>query len=489
MLQPRQAQPTAKPRHKLHPHHPLRVPRHPLPAGAYRPRPTPAARDDKFDAAQITTMMPWLAPARVLSRRLPRLGRRLELTNLRNQLALQKHFTPNIGAGDHTVVPISQTLHNTLKPVVPLDVYISCTTFNSHGAITAVLKRFAKMKFLRDNNLHPRDLRNIDTSSIDVSPTIMIRDNNAILINLLHIKAIVKADQVMVFDTSTDIGATRLGLFMYDLEMKLKTPYGNLPYEFRAVETILINIMTYMEDELRTQVRDCTQILHQLEDQVDRTNLQELLVKLKKLASFYQKATLITNVLDDVLENDDDLAGMYLSRPPPENKDYDDLEMILETYLNQCDEIVQHAGSLLSDIKATEEIANIILDANRNQLMLFELKVTLYTLGFTVATLVPAFYGMNLKNYIEDTNWGFGAVVVLLAIQGIVITVYNFRKLRAVQRLTMMQLRPAQNLVMSPHTTRGRWYRLLFGRLATLAQPSKREGDALWRMINDDKRM
>lgn len=404
-----------------------------------------------------------------------------------SRTALQQ-FTSNLHHSDQLPVPISLLLHNTLKPVVPLDVYISCTTFDSHGAITAVSKRFPKMKFLRDNNLHPRDVRKIDTSSIDISPSIMIRANNAIIVNLLHIKAIIKRDQVMVFDTSTDIGATRLGLFMYDLEMKLKTPYGP-PYEFRAIETILINIMTYMEDDLRAQTGDNNRILHQLEDQVDRKNLQELLIKLKKLARFHQKAQLIANVLDEVLDNDEDLAGMYLSQPPPADHDYDDLEMILETYSNQCDELVQHLGLSLSDIKATEEVANIILDANRNQLMLFELKVTLYTLGFTVATLVPAFYGMNLKNYIEESEWGFGAVVVVLALQGLLITYYNFHKLRQVQRLTMMQSRPADSLVVSPQTRPSWWRRLLFGdHCREYNPPTKRDADAIWRMINDDKR-
>ena len=59
-------------------------------------------------------------------------------------------------------------------------------------------------------------------------------------------------------------------------------------------------------------------------------------------------------------------------------------------------------------------------------------------MGFTVATLVPAFYGMNLKNYIEETNWGFGLVLVVSLLQGLAITWLNFRKLHKVQKLTMM---------------------------------------------------
>ena len=240
----------------------------------------------------------------------------------------------------------------------------------------------------------------------------------------------------MVFDTSNSEVATKLGIFMYDLELKLQSPISNICYEFRALESILVSIMSYLEAEIKLHRRQCGIILAELEDEVDRQKLQELLINLKKLSSFHQRAILIRDVLEELLENDEDLAGMYLTDPKefkPEEENYDEIELILESYYRQCDEFVQQAGSLLNDIKATEEIVNIILDANRNSLMLFELKITVYTLGFTVATLLPAFYGMNLKNYIEESNWGFGMVVVFSIVQGLAITWLNFKKLHKVQ--------------------------------------------------------
>ncbi|EMG45305.1 Inner membrane magnesium transporter MRS2, mitochondrial [Candida maltosa Xu316] len=308
-------------------------------------------------------------------------------------------------------IPSDSMIFNKLKPITPSDLYVSCTVFDRLGNITAVSRKYPKMQFLKDNHLFPRDLRKIDTSSIEVVPVIMIRPSTAILVNLLHIKAIIKKDSVMVFDTSNSEIATKLGIFMYDLELKLKSPSNNICYEFRALESILVSIMSYLEAEIKVHRRQCGLILAELEDEVDRQKLQELLVNSKKLSSFHQRAILIRDVLEELLDNDEDLAGMYLTDPKnvsdPEEGNYEEIESILESYYRQCDEFVQQAGSLLNDIKATEEIVNIILDANRNSLMLFELKVTVYTLGFTVATLLPAFYGMNLKNYIEESNWGF----------------------------------------------------------------------------------
>lgn len=389
-------------------------------------------------------------------------------------------------------------VYGLLKPITPSDTFVSCTTFDEAGNVTAVSKKYPKATFLKENNLFPRDLRKVDSSSIDVVPSIMVRRGTAIVVNLLHIKAIIQRDNVKVFDTSDPSAATKLGLFMYDLEMKLKSP-SSLPYEFKVLECILISILSYLEAELHAHVSNCGMILSELEDQISRESLQQLLIKLKKLTSFYQRATLIRDVLEELLDDDEDLNDMYLTTVKPYNPssevtDYSDIEMILESYYKHCDEVVQQAGSLISDIKATEEIVNIILDANRNSLMLFELKVTIYTLGFAVATLIPAFYGMNLKNYIEESPYGFGAVIIFSILQGVLITLWNFKKLHRVQNLTMM----SNSNLPSPGRTifhpfvfdlfkRRWWTKLLYGGQRQYHRPTSKERDVIWRMINDDK--
>src|SRR5216110_1903263 len=56
---------------------------------------------------------------------------------------------------------------------------------------------------------------------------------------------------------------------------------------------------------------------------------------------------------------------------------HDEVELLLEAYAKQVDGIVQEADQLASNMRNTEEIVNIILDANRNSLMLLDLKVFL----------------------------------------------------------------------------------------------------------------
>ncbi|KAL3229709.1 Magnesium transporter MRS2, mitochondrial [Nakaseomyces bracarensis] len=386
-----------------------------------------------------------------------------------------------------------------LKPITPNESYISCTVFDSKGKIAAVSKRFQKWQFLREHSLFPRDLRKIDTSSVDIIPTIQVKPNSCILLNMLHIKALIEKDRVYVFDTVDPSSAVKLGVLMYDLESKLSSKAGSQSqlYEHRALESILINIMSSLEAEFKLHFSICGDILSDLENEVNRDKLRELLIKSKNLTLFYQKSLLIREVLDELLESDDDLASLYLTVPKTEDDDFADLEMMIETYYTQCDEYVQQSESLIQDIKNTEEIVNIILDANRNSLMHLELKITIYTLGFTVATLIPAFYGMNLKNFIEESYVGFGAVVVLSAILGYVVTRANFKRLKSVTKVTM--LKTTSGIPNSRKTVVGRkdaWSkfinRISFKKDNNVVPEhhlwNKQDRDLIWKWLIDEKK-
>ena len=385
----------------------------------------------------------------------------------------------------HTSIPKTKPnlkentdIHSTLPPLAepflslnttkPNDLNISCTVFNEKGDIVAVSKPFQKWQFLKAHHLYPRDLRKIDSSPVDVVPDIIVKPE-CIVVNLLHVKALIEKDKVYVFDTTDQESAARLGVLMYDLESKLAGSLNTVssqpqsqsqtqtqtqpqpqpqpqpqsqPYEHNALESIFINVMSSLETEYRAHEMVCNEILLDLENQISRSKLRDLLIRSKDLTLFYQKSLLIREVLDELLENDEDMAGLYLTSPREpdpvtEELDVTDIEMLLETYYTQCDEFVQHAESLIRDIKSTEEIVNIILDANRNSLMLLELKVTIYTLGITVASLLPAFYGMNLKNFIEESNLGFAGVILMSAGMGYFITKKGFRALNSATRVAM----------------------------------------------------
>lgn len=152
---------------------------------------------------------------------------------------------------------------------------------------------------------------------------------------------------------------------MYDLEGKLRQKElprqaGGLPYEFRALEAVLISVTSGLESEFEGVREPVVRVLRELEEDIDRDKLRHLLIYSKRLGTFEQRARLIRDSLDELLEADDDLAAMYLTeRAQGKQRDEDDhteVEMLLESYHKICDEIVQVSGNLVSNIRSTEEM-------------------------------------------------------------------------------------------------------------------------------------
>lgn len=151
---------------------------------------------------------------------------------------------------------------------------------------------------------------------------------------------------------------------MYDLEGKLQLregrTAGSLPYEFRALEAVLISVTAALEGEFEGVREPVVKVLRELEEDIDRDKLRHLLIYSKKLGTFEQKARLVRDAIDDLLEADDDLASMYLTEKAKGKKraedDHHDVEMLLESYHKVCDEIVQVSGNLVSNIRNTEEM-------------------------------------------------------------------------------------------------------------------------------------
>lgn len=235
---------------------------------------------------------------------------------------------------------------------------------------------------------------------------------------------------------------------MYDLEGKLRQKADprngsfNLPYELRALEAVLISVTSGLEAEFALVRDPVTHILRELEEDIDRDKLRHLLIHSKKLGTFEQKARLVRDAIDDLLEADDDLSAMYLTERKAMGKaraenDHQEVEMLLESYHKICDEIVEISGNLISNIRNTEEVVRAILDANRNQLMLLEIKFSIGTLGLAGGTLVAGLYGMNLKNFIEESDLAFGGISVICFGLSWIICVYGMRKLRKIQKVRM----------------------------------------------------
>jgi magnesium transporter len=83
--------------------------------------------------------------------------------------------------------------------------------------------------------------------------------------------------------------------------------------------------------------------------------------------------------------------------------------------------------------------------------MLLDLKFSVGTLGLAMGTFLAGLYGMNLENFIEETNWGFGGVTAMSTLFSLLVCWYGLVKLRKVQVIKMMSNE-------RPHLSRGQMF-------------------------------
>lgn len=97
---------------------------------------------------------------------------------------------------------------------------------------------------------------------------------------------------------------------------------------------------------------------------------------------------------------------------------------------NPHEPLAEKTTDILYSVKA-------ILDANRNSLMLLDLKFSIGTLGMGSGAFIAALYGMNLKNFIEESDLGFLGVSAWSFLFAALVCGWGLQKLRKVQRVSM----------------------------------------------------
>lgn len=375
------------------------------------------------------------------------------ITCNRRIMNIQTHIRHQSTAADATAATLLQK--NLIQANNMLSGYgygvIGCAVFDNQGNLNTSFNEMKREELVTKHGLLPRDLRKIEKSKQnDLVPSLLVRQNG-ILISLLNYKALIKPNMVITFTSSgsgISLNSSAHLSFMNDLKLRLQNSTTNqvgsdpLPYEFRALEAIFISALSNLTSELKVLLSVSEGVLTDLEYSITRDKLKLLLIQNKKLSTFNKKAGLVRELIDDLLEQDDVLCEMYLTDNQLGIEHYDDdhaeIEMLLETYHNHIDELVQKTENAISNVKSTEEIINIILDSNRNQLMLLGIKFSLGLLSLCGAILFGSAYGMNLENFIEYTNYGFIGTIAVGIISTVCLYAVGIRTLHRLQKVSLL---------------------------------------------------
>ncbi|TFK70819.1 Mg2+ transporter protein cora-like protein [Pluteus cervinus] len=329
-------------------------------------------------------------------------------------------------------------LENFMKGRQPTDLMLRCTILDAEGNVKTISGQFKKSDLSAEHRLNARDLRKIDSRVPNLVPTILVR-KEAIVVNILHIRAIVKSNTVILFDTYGSMDSKLHSAFLYHLEHNLKAKGTGLPYEFRALDSILLSVLSALEVEMAFIRKLIGGLLAELEDTIDHDRFKRLLHYSRRLATFKNRTDLVQEALEEVLGQDEDLIAMYLTDKRNgvihDLHEHDELEILLESFSKQVEEIVNEAENIESNVQSTQEIVELILDSNRNALLALDLKVSIATLGIGTGALVAGLFGMNLSSHMEEHPYAFYVMSASSTALALFIAWAGMRKLAKIRKV------------------------------------------------------
>ncbi|WRT67295.1 uncharacterized protein IL334_004263 [Kwoniella shivajii] len=370
---------------------------------------------------------------------------------------------------------------------------LRCSVLDSEGNWTAEEGKYKKTELCREHDLDPRDLRKLDSLSPNLVPIILTR-KSCILISMLNIKALIKPDRVIVFDIAGTQESEIQKRFKYHLERNIRAGLGIHPlspqsqsqselqseiqmkkeddidldnssssingnnnvsgeeceeevlcYEHRALESILVASANALEEEMAFTRQLVRQLLTDLEDDINRDNLKRLLHYSRRIVGFQSRARYVKRAVDEILESDEDLSAMYLTSRalgrPRALHDHEQLELLLESFVKQVEEIVSEVDTTVANMNSTQEIAELMLDSGRNALLALDIKISIATLGIGTGALVAGLFGMNLTTQLESTPYAFIAVSGSASLIALLVMIYGSKTLRRVRRVALTDKR------------------------------------------------
>lgn len=280
-------------------------------------------------------------------------------------------------------------------------------------------------------SLFPRDLLTFDAYS-DSTATgsgpaarLLVR-NEAIMLTAGHIRAVIRSEELMLFDAGRPIVAE----FSRRLESCLATacpvemaadPLSS--FEMRALDLIL--------EEL-TRVFARRSKLHEplVESVISHEGLgleqvSMLAPLLDSLTSFEMEADDLLQVLVGLLSSDEDMCDMLLTekaelageRPPVQR--HEPVELMLEEYARRLANVVSDTQALKKRVDSASELTRLYLDITRNRMVATNVTLSMVSTSLALVMATAGMFGMNLANGMEESPTAFMVVTMVSSSVGV----------------------------------------------------------------------
>ncbi|KAF3657077.1 Magnesium transporter MRS2-A, chloroplastic [Capsicum annuum] len=273
------------------------------------------------------------------------------------------------------------------------------------------------------HGLRPRDIRSVDPSLwlTNSMPALLVREH-AILLNLGSLRAIVMQERVLIFNYNRKGGKAFIDSLLPRLNPASTNGVPSMPFVLEVVEAALHSRIQRLEHRLWDLEPRVQALLEVLPNRLTADILEELRISKQKLVELGSRAGALKQMLLDILEdtheirqiciigrncvlkkeNDEIECSVALDKEIAEEEE-EEIEMLLENYLQRCESCHGQAERLLDSAKEMEDSIAVNLSSRRLEVSRFELVLQVGTFCVAIGALVAGIYPTKQKNrYIWD---------------------------------------------------------------------------------------
>ncbi len=279
-------------------------------------------------------------------------------------------------------------------------------------------KELGRKDLAKDFELHHRDLRPL--FSVRQVATIFSR-GDAVVANLGLVKLLISKDRVLIFNLDNKQITDE---FLPGLKEKLKGLRKDHHFELVVLDYATHYKVANMRSQLESLEKGVTKVLRLLNQDYGQINLERLLKLKKRISKFEIAVRENQEAGEEVLEDDEELIDLCLSQRRKKNVNFDEAESILDSFVEQVEDIAHRVDELKENIDDTQEILSLKINSLRNSIIRFELVATLTTALFALMAVITGLYGMNIQNNLETNHAAFWLIVGMFVISALLFGVW-----------------------------------------------------------------
>ncbi|XP_052185087.1 magnesium transporter MRS2-11, chloroplastic [Diospyros lotus] len=319
----------------------------------------------------------------------------------------------------------------------------------SHGMVST--RKINRRHLLKSGGLRPRDIRSVDPSLwlTNSMPSLLVREH-AILLNLGSLRAIVMQECVFIFNYNRKGGKAFIDALLPRLNPKNMNGGPSMPFVLEVVEAALHSRIQRLEHRLMDLEPHVQGLLEVLPNRLTADILEQLRISKQTLVELGSRAGALKQMLLDILEDpheirricimgrnctlkkgsDDMECSVPLEKQIAEEEE-EEIEMLLENYLQRCESCHGQAERLLDSAKEMEDSIAVNLSSRRLEVSRVELLLQVGAFCVAVGALVAGIFGMNLKSYLEEHVFAFWLTTAGIIVGSVVAFFLMYSYLRA----------------------------------------------------------